>query len=67
MTDDRTEEIAGEIDSLAELLREISYDRLREAVAEGATTKPASLKPMAQAIRSLEKAARSLRRAEVGG
>jgi len=41
--------------------------KLREAVAEGATTKPASLKPMAQAIRSLEKAARSLRRAEVGG
>lgn len=62
MSDDRTEEIAVKIDGIAELLREISYDRLREAVANGATTKPESLKPIAQAIRSLEKASRSLRR-----
>ena len=42
-------------------LDELAFDRLREAVAEGATERPASDRELAKARRAVEKAAHILR------
>ncbi len=41
-------------------LDELAFDQLREAVADGATSRPASDKELAKARRSVEKAMRVL-------
>ena len=46
--------------SIMEDLDELAFDRLREAVADGATSRPASDKELARARRSVEKAVRVL-------
>ena len=53
--------IADRIEALVEELDEIAFDRLREAVAAGATERPALDKHITQARRALEKASRLLR------
>ena len=53
--------IADRIEALVEELDEIAFDRLREAVAAGATERPALDKRITQARRALEKASRLLR------
>jgi hypothetical protein len=52
--------LAGRLRSVAEDLDELAFDQLREAVADGATSRPASDKELAKARRSVEKAARVL-------
>lgn len=52
---DRLEGIVADLDELA-------FDRLREAVADGATARPASDKELTKARRAVEKAALLLRR-----
>ncbi|MEM8621418.1 MAG: hypothetical protein AAGF73_17035 [Actinomycetota bacterium] len=56
---DRLESIVADIDELA-------FERLQEAVADGATTRPASDKRLMQARRAAEKAAAVLRRLDEG-
>jgi hypothetical protein len=52
---DRLEAIVADLDELA-------FDRLREAVADGATARPAEDKELQKARRAVEKAAHVLRR-----
>lgn len=49
------------LESLAADLDEVSFDRLREAVADGEVTRPADDKKLMQARRAIEKAANVLR------
>ena len=49
------------LESIAEELDEMAFDRLREAVAEGEVTRPADDKKLMQARRAIEKAAGVLR------
>lgn len=51
---ERLESIAADLDDMA-------FDRLREAVADGAVTRPADDKKLMQARRAIEKAAAVLR------
>ena len=51
---DRLEAIAADLDEMA-------FDRLREAVSEGATVRPQSDKELTKARRAVEKAAHILR------
>jgi hypothetical protein len=51
---DRLEAIVADLDELA-------FDRLREAAADGATTRPADDKELVKARRAVEKAAHILR------
>jgi hypothetical protein len=57
---DRLEAILADLDELA-------FDELREAVADGATTRPQSDKELAKARRAVEKAARVLQALDQGG
>jgi hypothetical protein len=54
-------QLAGRLESIAADLDEIAFDRLREAVAAGATRRPAEDKQLMQARRAIEKAASVLR------
>lgn len=49
------------LESVAADLDELAFDRLREAVADGETTRPADDKKLMQARRAVEKAAAVLR------
>jgi hypothetical protein len=53
--------IADRLESIVADLDEIAFDRLREAMAEGARTRPDSDKTITQARRAVEKAAHLLR------
>ncbi len=55
------ESIADRLQVIAEDLDELAFDRLREAVADGATRRPESDKKVTQARRAVEKAAHLLR------
>ncbi len=52
--------LAERLRSVLDDLDELAFDRLREAVADGATSRPTSDKELAKARRSVEKAARVL-------
>lgn len=52
--------LADRLRSVLDDLDELAFDQLREAVADGATTRPASDKELAKARRSVEKAVRVL-------
>jgi hypothetical protein len=49
------------LESVAADLDEMAFDRLREAIADGETTRPADDKRLMQARRAIEKAAAVLR------
>lgn len=53
--------LVDRLESIAEELDQIAFDRLREAVAEGDVTRPAEDKKLMQARRAIEKAAGVLR------
>lgn len=53
--------LADRLDAIAADLDELAFDRLREAVADGHTTRPESDKTLTQARRAVEKAAHLLR------
>lgn len=52
--------LANRLRSILDDLDELAFDQLREAVADGATSRPASDKELAKARRSVEKAVRVL-------
>ena len=56
----RYADLAARLGSVLGDLDELAFDQLREAVADGATSRPASDKELARARRSVEKAARVL-------
>ncbi len=53
--------LADRLESIVEELDEMAFDRLREAVSEGATVRPQSDKDLTKARRAVEKAAHILR------
>lgn len=53
-------ELAGRLQAVLDDLDELAFDQLREAVADGATVRPASDKELAKARRAVEKATRVL-------
>ncbi len=52
--------LAGRLEAILSDLDELAFDQLREAVAEGATSRPRADKELAKVRRSVEKAARVL-------
>lgn len=52
--------LAERLRSVLDDLDELAFDRLREAVADGATSRPTSDRELAKARRSVEKAVRVL-------
>jgi hypothetical protein len=57
-------QLAERLESIVADLDELAFDRLREAVADGATERPRSDKELARARRAAEKAAHILRQIE---
>jgi hypothetical protein len=53
--------LADRLDTLVADLDELAFDRLREAVAQGAISRPTSDKELTKARRAVEKAAHILR------
>lgn len=53
--------LVDRLESIADELDEIAFDRLREAVADGELTRPADDKKLMQARRAIEKAVGVLR------
>lgn len=54
--------VADRLESIVADLDELAFDRLREAAADGATSRPADDKELVKARRAVEKAAGILRR-----
>lgn len=59
---ERIDDIRTRLEGIAEELAELSIDVLREAVAEGASSRPPEEKAYSQARRAVEKAVRLLDR-----
>ncbi len=59
----RYDELAERLETIGAELDELSFDVLQEAVAQGATQRPAADKALTQARRAVEKAAQVLRQA----
>ena len=59
----RYDELAERLETIGAELDELSFDVLQEAVAQGATQRPATDKTLTQARRAVEKAAQLLRHA----
>lgn len=57
----RIDEIASRLDAIVAELDELAYDRLSEAVHDGAISRPAADRQLVQARRAVEKAAHVLR------
>lgn len=57
----RYDELADRLESIVADLDELAFDQLREAVADGATSRPTTDKELAKARRATEKAAHILR------
>ncbi len=53
--------LAARLESVVDELDELAFDRLREAVADGATERPRADKELTRARRAVEKAAVILR------
>jgi hypothetical protein len=56
------DELIDRLEAVAADLDEIAFDRLREAVADGETARPANDRQLMQARRAIEKAVAVLRR-----
>ena len=57
----RYEDVAERLDAIGAELDELSFDLLQQAVADGATQRPAADRTLTQARRAVEKAAGLLR------
>ena len=57
-------DLADQLEAVVAEIDEISFDLLQQAVADGATTRPAADKTLTQARRAVEKAAALLRQFE---
>jgi hypothetical protein len=57
----RYEDLAERLDAIGAELDELSFDLLQQAVADGATERPAADRTLTQARRAVEKAAGLLR------
>jgi len=57
----REDDLADRLAAIVEDLDELMLDRLQEALADGATSRPASDKVLSQARRAVDKAQRLLR------
>jgi hypothetical protein len=57
----RFEDLADQLDGIVGELDELSMDLLQQAVADGATQRPAADRSLTQARRAVEKAAALLR------
>jgi hypothetical protein len=57
----RYENVAERLDAIGAELDELSFDLLQQAVADGATQRPAADRTLTQARRAVEKAAALLR------
>jgi hypothetical protein len=57
----RYEDLADRLEAIGSELDELSFDLLQQAVADGATQRPAADKTLTQARRAVEKAAALLR------
>ena len=60
----RYDDLADRLEAIGAELDELSFDVLQQAVAEGATQRPAVDKTLTQARRAVEKAAQLLRQAD---
>ncbi len=60
MPDERIAEVTGELQAIVERLDEIAYDALREAVAEGQTTRPDLERRVVRARNAIDRARRIL-------
>jgi hypothetical protein len=58
----RYQELAERLEAIGVELDELSFDLLQQAVADGATQRPAADRTLTQARRAVEKAAGLLRR-----
>jgi hypothetical protein len=58
----RYQELAERLEAIGVELDELSFDLLQQAVADGATQRPAADRALTQARRAVEKAAGLLRR-----
>lgn len=59
--DPRLAELADRLEEMVAELDEIAFDRLREAVADGETERPAADRDLVKARRAVEKAAHLVR------
>ncbi len=60
----RYEDLAERLEAIGAELDELSFDLLQQAVADGATERPAADRTLTQARRAVEKAAGLLRQLE---
>jgi hypothetical protein len=60
----RYEELVERLDEIGNELDELAFDLLQQAVADGATERPAADRTLTQARRAVEKAAGLLRQLE---
>jgi hypothetical protein len=61
MTDPRWEELADRLDAISDELGDLAIERVREALASGAGTRPDADRILARVRRSVDKAAHLLR------
>ena len=61
----RYDDLAERLEAIGDELDELSFDLLQQAVADGATQRPAADRTLTQARRAVEKAAGLLRQLEV--
>lgn len=61
-TNDRVDDVRSRLESIAEELAELAMDVLRQAIEDGAGSRPPIEKSLSQARRAVEKAARLLDR-----
>jgi len=62
----REGELADRLEAVLADLDDLSFDQLQQALADGATSRPASDKVLAQVRRAVEKAERLLRQLDAG-
>lgn len=67
MSDERIGEVTGELRAIVERLDEIAFDALREAVAEGQTTRPELERRVVRARNAIDRARRILENGGVEG
>ncbi|CAN5716900.1 hypothetical protein BH20ACT4_BH20ACT4_05760 [soil metagenome] len=62
----REGELADRLEAVLADVDDLSFDQLQQALADGATSRPASDKVLAQVRRAVEKAERLLRQLDAG-
>jgi hypothetical protein len=64
---DQLDELADRLDAISEELGDLAMALLRDAIAEGATSRPSEEKRLAQARRAIDKASHLLRGSSAAG